>query len=413
VTGEDANFDRVMILADESANWKIAGLNQLERLVLALNEFAESTGRESKIGIVIFWKPEIWVEKLWLPQNPKLTRCKLVADFEISSPDLSRRERILSTRLLVKRRGLARFLRNGPVVQRDSSIVDESEYWRKSWEHFENACRNEGASVSSQLWRYIAEGREIAQCERWLLRDAGKADDGMVARYLNRPISRAITRILLKTSITPNTWSVGITIVPLVACFFLFCGTYWGFVFAMSLFQIHSMLDGCDGEIARAKYLESESGRRLDASCDLGVTLLLAPSLGVGLYRQETANGVRLFYLIEGLWAFFFIAFQWWLSNRRQASFGHLSRHALDFLQSSSPAATSPQTQGKLRASVFARAKTFLVEITKRDVAHFTFLILAVAGLSNWILHILFTYALAGLALTLVGLSSSELPEKP
>ena len=32
------NFDHVIILADESANWKIAGLCQLERLVLARDD---------------------------------------------------------------------------------------------------------------------------------------------------------------------------------------------------------------------------------------------------------------------------------------------------------------------------------------------------------------------------------------
>jgi len=45
------SFDHVIILADESANWKIAGLRQLERLVLALDELATSISSQRKIDI--------------------------------------------------------------------------------------------------------------------------------------------------------------------------------------------------------------------------------------------------------------------------------------------------------------------------------------------------------------------------
>jgi len=45
---------KILILADESANWKIAGLRQLERVVLAVNEFAESKKLESRIDVIVF-----------------------------------------------------------------------------------------------------------------------------------------------------------------------------------------------------------------------------------------------------------------------------------------------------------------------------------------------------------------------
>ena len=41
---EHHGFDRVVILSDESANWQIAGLRQLDRLVLGLDEFAKAMG---------------------------------------------------------------------------------------------------------------------------------------------------------------------------------------------------------------------------------------------------------------------------------------------------------------------------------------------------------------------------------
>ena len=49
MTEEHHGFDRVVILSDESANWQIAGLRQLDRLVLELDEFAKAMGTANKI----------------------------------------------------------------------------------------------------------------------------------------------------------------------------------------------------------------------------------------------------------------------------------------------------------------------------------------------------------------------------
>src|SRR3954453_12729868 len=46
---------RVLILADESADWKIAGLRQLDRLALSLNEFAEAHDAE-RVSVGVSWK---------------------------------------------------------------------------------------------------------------------------------------------------------------------------------------------------------------------------------------------------------------------------------------------------------------------------------------------------------------------
>jgi len=55
---------------------------------------------------------------------------------------------------------------------------------------------------------------------------------------------------------------------------FLVRGDYTGFLAGTALFQLINILDGCDGEIARAKYLDSERGRRLDAFCDFVANLI-------------------------------------------------------------------------------------------------------------------------------------------
>ena len=51
---EILSFRRVLILADESADWNVAGLRQLERLVLAVDEFALENNEKAPVLSVFF-----------------------------------------------------------------------------------------------------------------------------------------------------------------------------------------------------------------------------------------------------------------------------------------------------------------------------------------------------------------------
>src|SRR5216684_4058944 len=110
-----------------------------------------------------------------------------------------------------------------------------------------------------------------------------KPQDGFVSRFLNRPISRRISRFLLKFPIHPNVWTISIFVLPLIACVFLVRGDYVSIVIGAAIFQAFSILDGCDGEIARAKNLESKFGERLDSICDFLGSLIYVVALGTGL----------------------------------------------------------------------------------------------------------------------------------
>jgi phosphatidylglycerophosphate synthase len=375
------NFDRVIILADDSANWKIAGLRQLDRLVLALNEFAKSTIGESKIDIIVLWRPDIAGEERWQPQHPRLTHCRFVERFDASAGD----ERVLDTRLLVKRSGLEQFVRDSVPLDLDQRFVNESTLWQELWRTFEGDCRR--ALQHSRTWRYVSERGDIPRCERWLLLGSGKSRDGFVSRYLNRPLSRAVSQLLLETPMTPNLWTLLITLFPVLGFLFLIRGDYFGFVVGATLYQVHSILDGCDGEIARAKYLDSEKGPGLDAFGDLISLLLFSLGLGVGLSRAtDTASFSRWIFLIEGILCFILIA-------------SRLGPHALELLRRGPAAVTSSEHDESLRHSggrVFgARLTALAFELTQRDVVFMSFLILAALGLAQWILHLLFVYALA------------------
>ena len=385
MTNEGCRFDRVVILADESANWKIAGLKQLERLGFALDEFSGAT--EHKIEVVIFWKPEIPFWQRWLPDCSRVPHVQLTESLVSVEPGT----RILSTRVLVERNGMADFFRTMSAATVEQSIADSSQTWLQLLEQFERLSQSVVHVDEERRWRVLEGPRDFATNERRLLQHLGKSQDGIVAKYLNRPISQSITRLLLRSSIEPGTWTISILVLPLIAFYFLVRGDYNGFVIGTAVFHIYNILDGCDGEIARAKYLESEKGRRLDASCDLIANLIFVLCLGVGLSRQSgIVPGVRVIYFLEGVVAFLLTGIR-------------LARYLIELFSRDTTCIVSRKHEQIVTDSserLFGRKLTSIMfQLTKRDTAFLGFLLLAIAGLAPLVLHFFFVYSVITLLL--------------
>ncbi|PYJ27275.1 MAG: hypothetical protein DME90_10535 [Verrucomicrobia bacterium] len=376
---EQHGFDRVVILSDESANWRIAGLRQLDRLVLGLDEFAKAVGTANKVEIVVFWKPEIPLSERLLPKHQRITRVRLTE----ASGSIGPEARILATRLFIARSAFSKFFSTIPSVKIEQPIFDLTRAWPRLLEHFERTCRS-ATRAEGEHWRFLAQPSEIIASEKQLLRHSGKSQDGMVSKFLNRPISRVITRLLLKLPITPNVWTILTFALAPVAFVFLVRGDYTGFLTGSALFQLINILDGCDGEIARAKYLDSERGRRLDAFCDFAANLIFVLCLGIGLFRQPSVSAsIRFVYLLESLITFFIMA-------------GGLGRYLTPLLDRGTKRVVSRRREDfNLAERFFGRALTaFIYQITQRDVIYFVFLLLAIAGRASWILHIFFAFSL-------------------
>src|SRR5207253_8439116 len=101
------------------------------------------------------------------------------------------------------------------------------------------------------------------------------------------PISSRVTSLLLKFPIHPSAFTASIFVLPVAAGLFFLRGDYLSVLIGAAIFQIFSILDGCDGEIARAKNLESKFGERLDSICDFIASLLYVITLGLGLHRSR------------------------------------------------------------------------------------------------------------------------------
>ena len=200
-----------------------------------------------------------------------------------------------------------------------------------------------------------------------------KPQDGFVSRFLYRPISRRITRFLLKFPIHPNWWTISIFVLPLIACVFLVRGDYVSIVIGAAIFQAFSILDGCDGEIARAKNLESKFGERLDNFCDFLASLLYVLALGLGLHRS-----------VEGIICAALITANEWLLRGGKSGMWVAS----SALHESFYARHRGMIGHSGLLNLGERFVWWLFQLTKRDMAVFVFFILALLGLADWILHL-------------------------
>jgi len=118
----------------------------------------------------------------------------------------------------------------------------------------------------------------------WLMVAGPKPQDGFMARHFDRHLSLAASRALLETSVTPNQMTVFSTMLGLIGASFFLGDTRLHYVAGALLVWLHSVLDGCDGELARVRFQESALGSDLDFWGDNLVHLALFTCLGVGFW---------------------------------------------------------------------------------------------------------------------------------
>ena len=190
---------------------------------------------------------------------------------------------------------------------------------------------------------------------------------------------------MLKFPIHPNAWTISIFVLPLIACVFLVRGNYVSIVIGAAIFQAFSILDGCDGEIARAKNLESKFGERLDYFCDFVASLLYVLALGLGLHRSS-----------EGIVCAVLITANELLlrAGKSQTAVASSTLHESFYARHRAMIGHS----GLLNLG--ERFVWWLFQLTKRDMAIVVFLMLALLGLAQWILNLWVTVAGVSLVLS-------------
>jgi 1L-myo-inositol 1-phosphate cytidylyltransferase / CDP-L-myo-inositol myo-inositolphosphotransferase len=139
--------------------------------------------------------------------------------------------------------------------------------------------------IEDLMWQDIDTRADLAEARRKLLAGIRKDSDGPISRFLNRPLSTALSRVLVRTPVTPNQVSVSTLVISLIGAGFAIQGGYLNFLIAGVLFQIASIVDGTDGEIAKLKFQSSHNGEWVDTVCDNISYIAFLIALIIGVHR--------------------------------------------------------------------------------------------------------------------------------
>lgn len=144
----------------------------------------------------------------------------------------------------------------------------------------------------------LTSEEDFQAAEERLLKSVGLSNDSPMDRLLTRFISRQLTRLLLKTPLTPNQITFLSMLIGLSSAWCFYQGTYYSGISGALLLLLSAWVDCTDGEIARLKFMETPWGARFDILCDNIVHFSVFFSIGMGLFF---ATGDPLYKLYGGL----------------------------------------------------------------------------------------------------------------
>jgi len=142
--------------------------------------------------------------------------------------------------------------------------------------------------VGQAWWQDVDDEATRDEAERRLFAALTKPTDGWVSQHVNRHISKAISRRLMNHRVSPNAVTavaLGIGLLSAVANLSASPEQLWMIPLGGFLFQLSSVVDGCDGELARLKFEFSEFGAWFDTVSDVIINLSYLFTLGVAVTR--------------------------------------------------------------------------------------------------------------------------------
>ncbi|NJM51774.1 MAG: CDP-alcohol phosphatidyltransferase family protein [Sphingomonadales bacterium] len=196
----------------------------------------------------------------------------------------------------------------------------------------ENDAQRSGAATTAQMIQpasaldteFDVEARASAmkQLKRRgeaIIMATAKPGDGIVSRYINRPISRLFSRALLQIEgVKPIYATIAAIIIGIMMAACLFLGGPEGLIAGAVLFQFASIIDGVDGEIARATHRSTLSGAKLDSISDAATNLAFIAGVIANLWQRGDQFSAAIGLLGLGCLAFGMIL----LGNRARSNGG-------------------------------------------------------------------------------------------
>jgi phosphatidylglycerophosphate synthase len=147
-------------------------------------------------------------------------------------------------------------------------------------------------SVGKREWISFESEADSPLVEKWMLHGLIKDSEGFMSRHLERKISLAVTRRLAKTRLTPNAMTLVSVVIGIIGASFFALPQGPYHILGSLLFWIHSILDGCDGELARLKFAESRWGGLLDFWGDNLVHSAVFSAIAAGMSLNKPGSNL-------------------------------------------------------------------------------------------------------------------------
>jgi phosphatidylglycerophosphate synthase len=239
--------------------------------------------------------------------------------------------------------------------------------------------------------------RERVLAEKFLAESIRLKTSGPIAKYINKKISLPMSLILSRLWVSPNAITAFNIVIGIFSGVFVADGhRYAVILFGAVLFQIASIVDGCDGEVAKLTFRCSKFGQYIDSVSD---TLSLG-SFMTGLiagYWRHTHSHVAFMAGAVMIFSTFMTLFWMILYLKRNTNSASLVTFDTDYLQ-------KLKNQPRWLTTFIKYGKYTL----KKDVFSFIFLLFAAAGILYWWLFIAaFGTALSAITLTYLNLQGS------
>lgn len=256
-----------------------------------------------------------------------------------------------------------------------------------------SAAAEAPADTVIALDRPGASHRVLCQC--------GKPMDGLISRYLNRPVSRRISGLLLRIPGARPMHATAMTAVLAIGMFAaLLSGGQWGLVLGGVLYQAASVVDGVDGEMARATARSSRLGAAADSLIDMATNLGFL--LGIALYAIRAGDGAAAMAGVVAL-----VAIPIGLALIGATALGRGEPLGFDLVKRR---ITAPASGGSAWMRRLGRVGVIL---TSRDCYALIFSLLAVCGLVRAILFLVALAAVLWLAVVLFVIAAPRPRDDP
>ncbi len=150
--------------------------------------------------------------------------------------------------------------------------------------------------INGRFWIDVDDPETFSRAEKSILASLqNKPNDGPVSRYINRPLSVMISRRLVNHRITPNQISLFSFLCAVLAAGLFALDGYLALLLGGFVAQFASIVDGCDGEVARLTYQSSPYGGWFDAVLDRYADAFLLFGLMWHAYADRTDGLILLF----------------------------------------------------------------------------------------------------------------------